>query len=184
VGTAKVQLTAEQVAELRRLHADGVSRNQIAKALGISTATLTRRAAELDPPVDFDQRPYLAAAVEHNVLALQKKRTELSEDAMDKAARLVGDLEREHEVTMLGQGPDGSGSQWFSTRTRRPDPRASKDLAQAASILANLSMKLVEFDRAQSPETEEAIGALSGLSTALHDVARQLGAPDTSVTEP
>lgn len=167
----KVQLTPEQEAELRQLHSEGVSRNQIAKRLGIAGATLTRIAGELQPPVEFDQREYLRAAVEQKNLDLKTKRQKLAEDAVDKAQVLVGDILREATITTLGQGADGTGSKWFTTKVARPDPRAAKDLATAASTLVNTALRIAEFDRDRAAGAEGMLGMLDGLSVGIATLA-------------
>lgn len=167
----KVQLTPEQEAELRRLHSEGVSRNQIAKRLGIAGATLTRIAGELVPPVEFDQREYLKAAVEQRAFDLKAKRQALAEDAVAKAQVLVGDILRPTEITALGQGPEGTGSQWFTTKVSRPDPRGAKDLATAASTLVNTALRIAEFDRDRDAGTDSMLGMLDGLSVGIATLA-------------
>lgn len=171
---AKVQLTATQEAELRRLHAEGTSRNQCAKHFGIASATMTRIANELG--LVWDTRPELSAAVEQRTLDLRLRRARAAEDAMSEAETLIDRIGRPALIRQLGSGGEGRPSLWLETTLPRPDARAVKDLASAASTLALLSMKLVEFDKGKGTDTEEAIGRLTELSGDLAGIAQQLGA--------
>ncbi len=149
---AKVQLTPEQIAELREMHARGVSRNDCADHFGVARMTMTRLSARLEPPISWDQREYLRAAVEHRALTAAEKRAELAAASLDEAAALVADIRKPQTIVQLGTGSDG-GSEWFERKISKPSPRDQKDLAQAASILANMILKLKEFD-APKPDAE------------------------------
>jgi hypothetical protein len=185
VGTAKRQLTADEVAELRVMHANGCSRNQAARRFNTGMGTMTRICSELDPPIVWDRRATLSAAVEMHTLDLRNRRARAADDAMTEAETLIGRIGSPMLLRQLGSAGDGLPAKWHETTLPRPDARAAKDLAQAAATLAGLSMRLVDFDKATGGDVDDAIGRLGDLSGNLTEIARALGAelPDSDLSK-
>jgi hypothetical protein len=74
-----------------------MSRNAIAREVGISSSTVSRFCAEAVPPITFD-RAATKVATEAKVLDAKAHRANISQTAIEEVQRLFGMLTAAHEV--------------------------------------------------------------------------------------
>ncbi|MDC2953376.1 hypothetical protein PO587_02780 [Streptomyces gilvifuscus] len=154
---------------LRQLHADGVSRNEIARQMEWSVGTITNHAQRLG--LSFD-REAVRAATDARQVDLKDRRQRLQKQLLDLAERAIERTGSEYLVT----GFDHLG-QFVSRMVPQPPARETKDLTAAAmSALARFDAKARED--AGDPGKEQARGFLQGLSDAMATAARELGGDD------
>jgi hypothetical protein len=149
--------TDAEDAMIRRMHAEGSSRNSIARAVGCSQATLSKRAHTLGLAFDSSR---VREGVETRSLDLRAKRMMLAELQMEQAVRLANAVSAPHKVTVMAAG------EWRERELEQPSPRDQRDLALASSQLAASSMRLIEFDRGGAG-TDAARSMVGALMTAL-----------------
>lgn len=89
------EATRERIRELAR---GGMSRNAVARDVGVSARTVSRICAESVPPITFD-RAQTAAATQARVIDLRAERARIAERALSKANDLLNLTEAPHELT-------------------------------------------------------------------------------------
>lgn len=87
--------TRERVRELAR---GGMSRNAVAREVGVSARTVSRICAESMPRITFD-RTQTAAATEARVIDLKVERARLAQRVLYKAQDLLDLIDAPHELT-------------------------------------------------------------------------------------
>lgn len=129
----------DQREEVLTLARSGLSRNEVARRTGVSTASVSRICAAAG--VSFDRAP-TAAAVEARIIDLKAARANLAGNLLDDvaAARM-----RMHSAT---------------------EPRDFFDLARSVGVLANAHVRLVGVD-GPPDESAAAKGMLGALAEAL-----------------
>ncbi|MFE7029460.1 hypothetical protein ACFU9Y_04055 [Streptomyces sp. NPDC057621] len=161
--------STEDEETLRQLHADGVSRNEIARQMEWSVGTITSHAQRLGLP--FDREP-VRAAVEARQIDLKDRRQRIQEQLLDLAETAIDRAQRQYLV-----------SGWTHTgepvRELLPEPPAkeTKDLTLAASSALTSALKLAQVDAGDAGR-ENAQGLLQSLSDAMAVAARELGGDD------
>ncbi|MGW3305896.1 GcrA family cell cycle regulator [Streptomyces sp. NPDC001073] len=124
----------EDEERLRQLHADGVSRNEIARQMDWSVATITNHATRLG--LSFD-RSATRAATEARQVDLTARRQLIQEQLLDVAETALGRTQREYLVT----GWTHTG-EIVHELLREPPAKETKDLTAAAmSALARFDQK-------------------------------------------
>ncbi|WP_413757201.1 hypothetical protein [Streptomyces sp. MMBL 11-3] len=161
--------SAEDEDRLRQLHADGVSRNEIARQTGWSVGTITNHAQRLGLPFD---REAVRAATD----ARQADLTALRQREIEGALELAQEA-RERALTRYDlTGFDHLGN--IVTRTvRRPPAREFKDFTTAHSSAMSTVLKLHQVDAGDAGR-ENAKGLLKTLGEAMTTAARELGGDD------
>lgn len=96
-GGSRQPVDAKTRARVRKLAREGMSRNAIAKQLGISTWSVSKICAEAKPPITFD-RSAIKAATEARAIDLKAERAKISELAVAEVQRLFRLLVSPHEV--------------------------------------------------------------------------------------
>ncbi|MBT2425225.1 helix-turn-helix domain-containing protein [Streptomyces sp. ISL-112] len=127
----------DQVVELARA---GRARNEIAREVGISTASVSRICA--DAGVGFD-RSLTAAALQARVIDLKAARIGLATDLLDDVTVARGRM----HVT--------------------EDARSFADMAKAVAALASTHVRLIAVDKDDATGTEAAKSMLGQLAAAL-----------------
>ncbi|MFI8360725.1 helix-turn-helix domain-containing protein [Streptomyces sp. NPDC085612] len=127
--------------EMRRLHAEGHGRNEIARRLGRGTRTVSVQCAAMN--LMFDNTATEAATAARNA-QLAEKRSILADALVDDALRLTEQLWQPAKVFNIG-GKDNT-----YTEKEVPEPPAAdkRALMTAATAAAAQSLRLVP------PETE------------------------------
>jgi hypothetical protein len=160
---ANTPVTAEDEAAVRRLHADGKSRNDIAREIGRSPSTVSKLAGKLG--LSFD-REATAAATAAKSADLAARRIAFAETLHDSAETLHRQLFAPCIVGAFG-GKDNVCSQ---KRLDRPMFADQRQIMSSVSIALDKSLKLVP------PRDEQ--GAAEGVSmlVSLADGIRALAA--------
>ncbi|MGW3154015.1 GcrA family cell cycle regulator [Streptomyces sp. NPDC001089] len=154
---------------LRQLHADGVSRNEIARQMGWSAGAITNHAQRLG--LAFD-REDVRVAVEARQVELKDRRQRIQEQLLDLAERTIDRARSEYTLTGVKQ--DG---EFVHEVLREPPAKETKDLTLAASSALTSALKLAQVD-AGDEGRESARGLLQSLSDAMASAARELGGDD------
>ncbi|MFE2019875.1 hypothetical protein ACFW9O_17750 [Streptomyces sp. NPDC059499] len=149
-------VTDEDRAEFRRLHAEGCSRNEIARRTGRSGRTVSLHAADMG--LTFD-RAATEVATRARMADLAEKRTILAEALTDDALRLSAQVWQPSVVYNIG-GKDNT-----YTEEPVPEPPAAdkRALMAAATNAAAQALRLV-------PPTAEENG-LAAARSVLSDLA-------------
>ncbi|MFJ3665060.1 hypothetical protein ACIPSE_01250 [Streptomyces sp. NPDC090106] len=157
--------SADDEDRLRQLHADGVSRNEIARQTGWSVGTITNHAQRLGLPFD---REAVRAATDARQVDLRDRRQRIQGQLLDLAERAIGRAQREYLVTSVKQ--DG---EFVHEILREPPAKETKDLTLAASSALTSALKLAQVDAESG--VQEARSMLGDLGEALTRVAQQMG---------
>ncbi|MCL3994438.1 helix-turn-helix domain-containing protein [Streptomyces lavenduligriseus] len=126
--------------EVRRLHAQGLGRNAIAREMGRGPRTVSVIAAELG--LDFD-RSMTAEATRARKADLEERRVLLAEALQGDAERLTEQLWQRAKVFNIG----GKNNTYTDHDVDEPPAEAKKNLMAAAGIAVEKSLKLVPLDR-------------------------------------
>jgi hypothetical protein len=158
-------VTEHDRAEVRRLHAQKLSRNQIARELGRSGRTISKIAEALG--LSFDRAATVAAtgAKKADAKAL---RAALTLDYLKDAQRLRQQLWEPHLAFNFG----GRDNTYEQHRFPEPPTDAKLKLVQASTLAADRSMKLDLHDADQGAEgARSMLGALAaGLQVAYEQM--------------
>ncbi|MEO6084702.1 MAG: helix-turn-helix domain-containing protein [Umezawaea sp.] len=148
----------ERIAEL---HAQGASRNDIAKALKRSPATITKACAQLG--LSFD-RSKTKAATAAKVLDAKARRAQLMLDILEDAARLREQLWAPTTIFSFG----GKDNTYAERQVPLPPVKDQRDIVNAVSTAINASLRLDDHDRGSDvDEAKSMIDELfEGLSAA------------------
>lgn len=162
-------LTNDELDQIRRLHANGTSRNDIARILSRSGSTISNAAKAMG--LSFD-REMVKAATEARVADARARRAELMHNLLDDAERLRQQIWKPHEYR------DHGGRDFVEQKWTQPEPTAADKLKlmQATSTAATTSMRLDLHDADKG--AEDAKSMLGNLVAGLKAVAGELGPDD------
>ncbi|MEU6651289.1 hypothetical protein ABZ904_18050 [Streptomyces sp. NPDC046900] len=153
--------SAEDEETLRQLHADGVSRNEIARQMGWAVGTVTNHARRLG--LNFD-REAVRAATDARQIDLRAMRQREIEGALELAQEARERALSQYELT----GFDHLGTP-VSRILRRPPAREFKDFTTAHSSAMTTVTKLEAVDKESGVDTAKgALGSLGAVLTALY----------------
>lgn len=127
---------------IKTLHAQGMSRNNIARDIGRSGRTVSRIAAELG--LTFERSGTTAAATEARKADAASRRARLQVDALAAAERLLGQMFESALVYNFG----GRDNTYESATLDEPPFRDKRDIATALQALAHTALRLAEHDQA------------------------------------
>lgn len=161
--------SAEDEETLRQFHADGVSRNEIARQMEWSVGTITNHAQRLG--LSFD-REAVRAATEARQVDLKDRRQRIQEQLYDLAERAIERAQSEYVTTAF----DHVGVPVHELMAE-PPAKETKDLTLAASSALTSALKLAQVDAGDAGR-ENARGLLQSLSDAMATAARELGGDD------
>ncbi|MFJ3173782.1 helix-turn-helix domain-containing protein [Streptomyces roseus] len=159
-------VTDEDRTQLRRLHAEGLGRNEIARRLERSPRTISVLAEEMQ--LSFD-RTHTEAATRARVVDARERRIALIERYYAQAERILDRLERdEHNITEVSLGK--------VVRYKAADLPSGdvRNLVQASSAAANQAAKLEAID------TDNGVGDAKSM---LGQLAAGLTAAYTAMNE-
>ncbi|MER6112417.1 hypothetical protein [Streptomyces hirsutus] len=126
--------SAEDEEQLRQLHADGVSRNEIARRMEWSVATITNHANRLG--LAFD-REATRAATDARQVDLKAQRQAIQQELLELAREQMTRARSRYLLTGMTQTGE-IAAQWLAL----PPAKESKDLTTAAmSALARFDQK-------------------------------------------
>lgn len=160
--------------EVKRLHAQGMARNEIAKVIGRSGRTVSRIAVEHG--LSFERSGATAAATEAKKVDAAAKRAQLQVDALDSAQKLLGQMFAPTTVFNFG-GKEND----YNERTHNEPPfRDKQSIAIAMQALATTALRLAEYDKAAGSEDEKSM--LVDLRNALITIRTPKPPPDEEQT--
>lgn len=133
---------------VRELHAQGLSRNAIARQLGRSGRTVSRIAVELG--LSFDRAPMVAAATEARKEDAKARRSALALALLDDAERLRGQMFAPAKAFNFG----GKDNVYNETTLEEPTFADKRNIAQAVSTLLEKSIRLDAYDRETGSGTD------------------------------
>lgn len=136
----RTPLTDAEKDRIRQLHADGATRNDIARDLGRSPAAITGFCQR--EGLTFNRSATVAATVAKRADAAAR-RAAIAEKLLDAADRLADQAFAPHEYIDHG-GKDFVEVRWTQ---KEPAPADKLKLIQAAGIALDRHVKLVELDK-------------------------------------
>ncbi|MFH8530472.1 helix-turn-helix domain-containing protein [Streptomyces tendae] len=171
-------ITDKDRAAVKRLHAKGTSRNDIARAIKRSPSTVSKIAGAFDPPLTFDRAPQVEAATAVRKADLAARRAAFAERLQDTAERELGKMTAETLYWEWG-GKDHSYAQKLAPEPIPADRRAIMSIIATA---VDRSLKLVPPKDDAGAESRSVIGDLmAGLA---RNYAERHGGPPPEHEEP
>lgn len=162
--------------EVRRLHAAGHGRNEIARAIKRSAATVSKIAAGLG--LSFDRAAEVATATAVRSADLAARRVHLAETLHTDAERLRAQLWAPCITGAFG----GKDNVWSEQPLARPLFADQRQIMSAVSIAVDKSLKLVPPREDAAAESRSVIGDLmAGLA---RDYAERHGGPPPELAAP
>lgn len=143
-------VTEAEIQRVRDLHAQGMSRNDIARALGRSGRTVSRIAAEQVPPLTFERGEQVAAATEARKADAKARRAELQLKLLDDAERLRAQLFAPAHAFNFG----GRDNTLNETVLSEPTYADKRNIVQAVAAAITTSIKIDEHDRTMDNPSE------------------------------
>lgn len=128
--------------QIVRLHAQGLSRNAIARAIGRSGRTVSRIAAELDPPLTFERGEQVQAATQAKVIDAKARRAQLALDLLDDAERLRLQLFAPTKAFNFG----GKDNSYNETLLEEPTFTDKLKIVQAAATAIGKAIDIDKYD--------------------------------------
>ncbi|MEU8805045.1 helix-turn-helix domain-containing protein [Streptomyces anthocyanicus] len=171
-------ITDKDRAAVKRLHAKGTSRNDIARAIKRSPSTVSKIAGAFDPPLTFDRAPQVEAATVARKADLAARRAEMAERLHDTAERELGKMQAKTLYWEWG-GKDHTYAQKLADEPIPADRRAIMSIVATA---LDRSLKLVPPKDDAGAESRSVIGDLiAGLAA---DYTARHGGPPPEPEEP
>lgn len=168
-------ITDDERRRIRDLHATGLGRNDIARELGRSGATISKTAAELG--LSFERGHEVEAATAAKVSDAKARRADLMHRYLDETAKLLDQLWAPTTIHAFG----GRDNSYNSKPVDRPLFRDQRDIMQAASVATNASLRLDQHDADTGADgAKSMLGALAaGLQVAYDQLQQEdEGEPD------
>ncbi|MFT4189880.1 MAG: helix-turn-helix domain-containing protein [Aeromicrobium sp.] len=159
-------LTDTERARILDLHAQGMSRNDIARETGRGAATITGVVQTAGRSFD---RTTTAAATKARQADLAERRASLRAKLLAKAELLLDQIDQPHLVFNFG----GRDNTYEEHTLDRPPTGDIRNLMQSASYAITAELRLADADRSQGDEAAKSL--IVGLATALG-----VTGPDTS----
>ncbi|NUK22058.1 helix-turn-helix domain-containing protein [Streptomyces lunaelactis] len=152
-------VTDQERERIRRLHSEGMGRNDIARTIGRGQRTVSVIAQELGLVFDCT---WTEEATRHRMAQLAEKRTILAEALTDDAMRLTEQLWQPAKVFNIG----GKDNIYTEQEVPEPPADAKRALMAAAVAAANQSVRLVP------PKDQDGAEEVGSLLTSLFDRLR------------
>jgi hypothetical protein len=141
-------VTERERTEVRRLHAQGKARNEIARAIKRSPSTVSKIAAAFEPPLSFDRAPQVEAATRARTADLAARRAAL-------ALALQGDAERLRTQlwapTTHGEFAGREG-EWHETHLDRPRFGDQRAIVASVQTAVGTSLRLAPAEGGENAE--------------------------------
>lgn len=125
-------------AAVRRLHSQGKGRNEIARAIKRPGATVSKIAAEMNPPLTFERGSEVVAATEARRIDLAARRITLAEMLHQDAERLREQLWKPCTIGAFG----GKENVWTQQEIKEPTFGDKRQILGAAGTAIEKSLKL------------------------------------------
>lgn len=158
-------ITAKDRERVRRLHAEGKTRNQIAREIGRSGSTVSKIAEALG--LTFERGAEVLAATEARQADLAALRAGLALDLTRDAMRLREQLWQPARVFAFGGKDNEYAEEWHP----EPPPADKRALLGAAGMAIDRSLKLAPIDSGgDADQVRSMLGSLGeAIATAFRD---------------
>ncbi|MFE0877304.1 helix-turn-helix domain-containing protein [Streptomyces smyrnaeus] len=165
-------ITDKDREQVRRLHAQGKARNEIARAMKRSPSTVSKLAREMD--LTFDRGPEVVAATEARRIDLAARRAQLAEALHTDAERLRAQL---WEPSTYGEFAGREG-EWHEVHLDKPRFADQRQIIAATGTAIQQSLKLAPAEGGEgADQVRSMLGALGeALTRAADDDADDGGA--------
>ena len=158
-------LTDEKRAEILHLHAQGLSRNDIARQAGVSAGSVTKVCRDNDRAFDRSQTK---DATEAKRIDLTEARLNLAYRLNDAANDMLDMIDKPFEVFNFG-GKDNT----FATATLDSAPvEARRTIVTSAAIVFDKITRIVEKDNGGLDQTVGVLDVLAGNLNAAAEMLR------------
>ncbi|MFG3037792.1 helix-turn-helix domain-containing protein [Streptomyces sp. NPDC048330] len=124
--------------QVKALHAEGMSRNDIARTIKRSSSTVSKIAATFEPPLSFTRGPEVIAATEARRIDLAARRQALAETLHADAEKLRAQL---WEPCTIGEFAGREGD-WQTANLPRPRFADQRQIMSATATAIQQSMRL------------------------------------------
>ncbi|MFZ3471451.1 helix-turn-helix domain-containing protein [Streptomyces sp. 2.9] len=149
-------ITDKDRAAVRRLHAQGMSRNDIARKISRSPSTVSKIAAAIDPPLTFDRAAEVETATRVRRADLAARRAELAITLQDAAEREVGRMTQPHLYFEWGGKDHTYDEKWQD----EPTPADRRTMMATAGSALDRSLKLAPPREEAGEQSRSVIGRL------------------------
>jgi predicted transcriptional regulator len=147
-------ITDKDRAAVRRLHAEGKSRNDIARELKRSPSTVSKLAHEQG--LSFDRAAEVAAATAVRKADLDARRTAMADTLQDVAEREISKMTQPHLYFEWGGKDHDYDEKWQP----EPTPADRRTMMATASAALDRSLKLVPPRNDPAKESHSVLGEL------------------------
>ncbi|MFH8793838.1 helix-turn-helix domain-containing protein [Streptomyces sp. NPDC017941] len=153
--------------QVRRLHAQGKARNEIARKIRRSPSTVSKIAASYEPPLTFDRAAEVATATDVRRADLAARRTALALDLQTDAERLRAQL---WVPTVHGEFAGREG-EWHETHLPQPRFGDQRQIIASVQTAVGTSLRLAPAESGEGAEdVRSMLGALGeALTQAAND---------------
>lgn len=158
--------TDDDTARLHQLHGEGLSRNDIARTMGRSGATISKHAAAAG--LSFERGPEVEAATAAKVADGKARRAQMMLKLLDDAERLRLQLFAPTTLHSFG----GKDHTYRTAEVDQPLFRDQRDIMGAVSVALTASMRLDLHDG--DPGVDDAKSMLRALTEGLNAAYEQL----------
>lgn len=167
---ARPPMNDETQAEARRLHGQGLSRNEIARRLDLDPSTVGRWAKKVG--LEFD-RAQTAAAVKAHTVDLAAKRITLAEKMAAVAEKLLDEIDDPYLVYNFGGASNDYNEHLLDT--------APIEVKRSAVVTAGIAFdKLTRIVEKDGGGLEQAVGVLDQIADGFKAAAAKYRAEDTT----
>lgn len=142
--------------QVRRLHAQGKARNEIARAIKRSPSTVSKIAAGFDPPLTFDRTAEVETATRVRRADLAARRAELAVTLHDIAERELAKMTEPHLYFEWGGKEHTYAQKWQD----EPTPADRRTMMATASAALDRSVKLAPPRDEAGERSRSVIGRL------------------------
>ncbi|MGZ9931954.1 helix-turn-helix domain-containing protein [Streptomyces sp. NC-S4] len=149
-------ITDQDRAAVRRLHAQGKARNEIARNIGRSASTVSKIAAAFDPPLSFDRAAEVETATRVRRADLASRRAELAITLQDAAEREVGRMTQPQLYFEWG----GKDHEYDEKWQPEPTPADRRTMMATAGAALDRSLKLAPPRDEAGEQSRSVIGQL------------------------
>jgi hypothetical protein len=172
-------VTPEMRADVARLHAMRLGRNEIARELDIAGSTVTKICQAFDPPLDFERKD-TALAVRARQIDLAAARPEIAAMLLVRATEVLEAMSTPITIGQFG----GSENVWNETLLDEPTIEGKRNLVTIAGIAVQRHLDLVKVDAGRDLTTAESlVDDLAGFFEDAANALRASGASDPTATD-
>lgn len=160
--------TDDERRQVTDLHAQGKGRNEISRLTGIHNKRVSRIAAALG--LTFSRAGATAAATEAKKADAASRRARLQDETLAAAERLLGNMFEPALAYNFG----GKDNTFAQARLDKPSFADQRSIAVAIQSLANVALRLAEFDRASETGHDAGKSMLRDLAAGFGQAYEQL----------